>query len=54
VKKQVVVESALEVPEDALRGCEMGLTRVMHVVAHLLDCADNVKPDEGEVLESPS
>jgi hypothetical protein len=36
-KKQAVVESALEVPKDALRGREMGLTGVVHVEAHLLD-----------------
>jgi hypothetical protein len=32
----------------------MGLTRVMYVVAHLLDCVGNVGPGEGEVLENPS
>jgi hypothetical protein len=54
VKKQAVVEGALEVPKDALRGHEMGLTGVMHVEAHLLDRVGNVGPGEGEVLESPS
>jgi hypothetical protein len=54
VKKQAVVEGALEVPKDALRGREMGLTGVMHVEAHLLDRIDNVGPGEGEVLESLS
>jgi hypothetical protein len=53
-KKQVVVEGALEVPKDALRGREMGLTRVVDVEAHLLDRVGNVGPGEGEVLESPS
>jgi hypothetical protein len=53
-KKQAVVEGALEVPKDALRGREMGLTRDVHVEAHLLDCIGNVGPGEGEVLESPS
>jgi hypothetical protein len=48
-----MVKSALEVLEDALRDREIGLTRVMHVVAHLLDCVGSVKPDEDEVLESP-
>jgi hypothetical protein len=41
-------------PKDALHGREMGLTRVIHVEAHLLDRVGNVGPDEGEVLESPS
>jgi hypothetical protein len=49
-----VVESALEVSKDTLRGCEMGLTRVVHVEAHLLDRVGNVGPGEGEVLESPN
>jgi hypothetical protein len=49
-----VVEGALEVPKDALRGREMGLTGVVHVEAHLLDRVGNVRPGEGEVLESPS
>jgi hypothetical protein len=54
VKKQAVVEDALEVPKDAFCGCEMGLMRVVHVEAHLLDHVGNVGPGEGEVLESPS
>jgi hypothetical protein len=49
-----VVEGALEVSKDALRDREMGLTRVVHVEAHLLDRVCNVGPGEGEVLESPS
>jgi hypothetical protein len=53
-KKQAVVEGALEVLKDALRGHEMGLMRVVHVEAHLLDRVGNVGPGEGEVLESPS
>jgi hypothetical protein len=53
-KKQAVVEGALEVPKDALRGREMGLTRVVYMEAHLLDHVGNVRPGEGEVLENPS
>jgi hypothetical protein len=53
-KKQAEVEGALEVPKDALCGREMGLMRVVHVEAHLLDRVGNVGPGEGEVLESPS
>jgi hypothetical protein len=52
VKKQAVVDGALEVSKDALHDCEMGLTEVVHVEAHLLD--RNVGPGEGEVLKSPS
>jgi hypothetical protein len=52
MKKQAVVDGALEVLKDALHDCEMGLTGVVHVEAHLLDC--NVGSGEGEVLKSPS
>jgi hypothetical protein len=47
-----VVEGALEVVEDALHNSDMGLLRVIHVKAHLLDHVD-VRRCEGEVLESP-
>jgi hypothetical protein len=53
-KKQAMVKGALEVAEDALASREMGLTRVVHVEAHLLDCVDNVRLGEGMVLESLS
>jgi hypothetical protein len=49
-----MVEGALEVLKDALCDCEMELTRVVHVEAHLLDRVSNVGPGEGEVLESLS
>jgi hypothetical protein len=49
-----MVEGALEVPNDKLRGREMGLMGVVHVEAHLLDRVDNVGPGECEILESPS
>jgi hypothetical protein len=52
--KQTMVEGAIEVVEDALRNREIGLTGVMHVEAHLLDHVGDVKPGEGEVLESPT
>jgi hypothetical protein len=54
MKKQVMVKGALEVPKDALRGREMGLMGVVHVEAHLSDRIGNVRPGEGEVLESPN
>jgi hypothetical protein len=53
-KKQTVVEGALEVPKDALHNREIRLTWVVHIEAHLLDRVSNVRPGEGEVLESPS
>jgi hypothetical protein len=53
VKKQTIVKSALEVVEDPLCNHEMGLLRVVHVEAHLLDRIGDVEPGEGEVLESP-
>jgi hypothetical protein len=49
-----VVEGALEVVEDVLRSSEIGLMRVVHVKAHLLDRVGDVRPGEGEVPESPS
>jgi hypothetical protein len=51
--KQAIAEGALEVSKDVLRGYEMGLSRVVHVEAHMLDRISNVGPREGEVLESP-
>jgi hypothetical protein len=54
VKKQTEVEGALEVMEDVLRCRKMGLTRIEHVEVHLLDHIGDVRPGEGEVLESPS
>jgi hypothetical protein len=54
MKKQVVVECALEVAEDALRSSEMGLMRVIHVKEHLLHYVGFVRLAKGEVLEGPS
>jgi hypothetical protein len=51
-KKQVVVEGTMEVAEDAFRSSEMGLTRFALVKPHLLDYVGEVRPGEGEVLES--
>jgi hypothetical protein len=48
VKKPAEIEGALNVANDALCGREMGLTRVVHVSAHLLDRVGNVRPSEGE------
>jgi hypothetical protein len=49
-----VVDGALEVPKNAHRDREMGLTGVVYVEAHLLDRVGNVEPGEGEVLKSPN
>jgi hypothetical protein len=54
MKKQAVIEGALKVLKDVLRGREMGLTRVMHVEAHPLDHVGIVGPDECEVRDNPS
>jgi hypothetical protein len=51
--KQAIVEGALEVSKDVIHGCEMGLSRVVRVEAHMLDRVSNVGTREGEVLESP-
>jgi hypothetical protein len=47
-----MVEGALEVAENALHNREMELMMVGHVEAHLLNWIGDVRPDEGEVLES--
>jgi hypothetical protein len=49
-KKQAEVEGALEVPKDTLHCREMGLMRVVHVEAQLLNHVGNIGPGEGEVL----
>jgi hypothetical protein len=46
VKKQTVIEGALEIAEDVLHSGEMGFTGVMHVEAHLLDRVGDVRPGE--------
>jgi hypothetical protein len=53
MKKQAMVEGALEVPKDVLCGREMGLTGVMHVEAHLLDHIGNVRPGEVRYWRTP-
>jgi hypothetical protein len=42
------------VPKDTLHCREMGLMRVVHVEAQLLNHVGNIGPGEGEILESPS
>jgi hypothetical protein len=52
VKEQAVAHSASEVAEEALEGSEVRLLRIMHMKAQLLNCISDVRPSEGEVLES--
>jgi hypothetical protein len=46
VMKKVVVKNALETAEDALHSSEMGLEKVIHVKAHLLDYVGEIRPCE--------
>jgi hypothetical protein len=50
-KKQAMVKGVPEVAEDALHHFEVGLTRVVHVKTHLVDCVIDVRLSEGEVLK---
>jgi hypothetical protein len=52
MKKQTVVEGALKISEDVLCDREMGLTGVVHVETHLMDCVGDIRLGKGEVLES--
>jgi hypothetical protein len=54
VKEQAIVHSAAEVAEEALEGSEVGLPRIMHMKAQLLNCISDVRSSEGEVLQSTS
>jgi hypothetical protein len=52
VKEQAVTHSASEVAEEALESSEVRLPRIMHMKAQLLNHISDVRPSEGEVLES--
>jgi hypothetical protein len=54
VKEQAVAHSASEVAEKVLEGSEVGLPRIMHMKAQLLNRISDVRSSEGEVLESTS
>jgi hypothetical protein len=41
----------VEVAQDSLQSAEMGLSRGVHVQAHLLDGVGDVGPRDGQVLE---
>jgi hypothetical protein len=51
LEKEAVVEGAAEVAQNPLERGEMGLSRSVHMQAHLLDDVCDVGPGEGEVLE---
>jgi hypothetical protein len=48
-----VVEGVLKVAKDLLHSHEMGLPRVVHVDADLLDHIGDVGSGEGEILKNP-
>jgi len=48
------VKSALDVAENALQSSQMRFPRIMHMKANLLDGVGDVRPSEGQVLESTS
>jgi hypothetical protein len=51
-EEEVVVEGASEVAQNALESGEVGLSWGVHMKAHLLNGVGDVRPGEGEVLES--
>jgi len=48
------VKSALDVAENALQSSQTRFPRIMHMKANLLDGVGDVRPSEGQVLESTS
>jgi hypothetical protein len=52
-QKKTVVRHPLEVAQDVLHGCQMGLSRIMHMQIDLLHNIGDVGSCEGQVLESP-
>ena len=49
-----IVNSSLEILQDALHGAEVRLPRVMHVKTDLLNGISNIRASESEILEGPS
>jgi hypothetical protein len=45
------VGSALHIAKDVFDELEMGVLRIMHKEAHLLDCIGEVGTCEGKILE---
>jgi hypothetical protein len=54
VKEQAIAHSAAEVAEETLEDSKVGLPRIMHMKAQLLNRISDVRSSEGEVLESTS
>ena len=52
VKYQAEVHSATDVPEETLQRSKVGLPGIMHVETDLLNSVGEVRPGEGEVLQS--
>jgi hypothetical protein len=52
-QEETVGRRPLEVAQDALHGRQMGLPWIMHMQTDLLDGIGDVRPCEGQVLESP-
>jgi hypothetical protein len=52
--QDVSAPTSLEVAKDVLHNSEMRLMRIVHVETHLLDFVGDLRPGEGEVLESPT
>ena len=46
------MQCALNVAQDTLQGSKVRLTRIMHVQANLLNGISDIRPGEGEVLQS--
>lgn len=48
-----MVEGATEVAKNPLCSDELRFSWSVHVKSHLLDCVIDVRPGEGDVIESP-
>jgi hypothetical protein len=53
MQEEIVGRRPLEVAQDALHGCQMGLPWIVHMQTDLLNDISDVGPCEGQVLESP-
>lgn len=48
------MEGATDITQDALQGCKVRLSRIVHMKVDLLDCIGEVGSSEREILRSPS
>jgi hypothetical protein len=53
MQEEIVGRRPLEVAQDALHDCQMGLLWIVHMQTDLLNDIGDVGPCEGQVLESP-